>query len=262
MKMKCPVVFFRNDENTQDEFLKAKEYFNVFEHRSKIKDSIVIGRYSVLPYYKELELDLRDCNSTLINTYSQHLYIADFQYYHTIEKHTAKSYFMKDWGDIPEHGKFVVKGYTNSRKFEWASKMFADNKRDAINLANNLMNDFLLGSQGIVIREYLPLEILEYGVTGMPFANEHRFFCYKNKILASGYYWSISEKHGKLDENAIPFVKMIMSLVSPYVNFYVIDIARMCSGEWVVIELNDGQMSGLSEVDPAELYKNLSIALA
>jgi hypothetical protein len=35
------------------------------------------------------------------------------------------------------------------------------------------------------------------------------------------------------------------------------DIAKTQSGEWIVIELNDGQMSGLSENDPNVLYKNL-----
>lgn len=36
-----------------------------------------------------------------------------------------------------------------------------------------------------------------------------------------------------------------------------IDVAQTESGDWIVIELNDGQMSGLSENNPEILYKNL-----
>lgn len=35
------------------------------------------------------------------------------------------------------------------------------------------------------------------------------------------------------------------------------DIAQKEDGGWVVVELNDGSMSGLSCIDPDELYNNL-----
>ena len=44
-------------------------------------------------------------------------------------------------------------------------------------------------------------------------------------------------------------------------NFFVMDIARTAEGKWIIIELNDGQQSGLSNVDPEELYSNLAKAL-
>ena len=40
-------------------------------------------------------------------------------------------------------------------------------------------------------------------------------------------------------------------------NFYVIDVAQKQDGNWTVIELNDGSMSGLSCNDPELLYGNL-----
>ena len=40
-----------------------------------------------------------------------------------------------------------------------------------------------------------------------------------------------------------------------------IDVAQTESGEWIVVELNDGQMSGLSENNPEVLYKNLTTVL-
>lgn len=48
-----------------------------------------------------------------------------------------------------------------------------------------------------------------------------------------------------------------MRIVSQNTNFYVVDIAETKFGEWIVIELNDGQMSGLSDIDAAWFYNAL-----
>ena len=45
--------------------------------------------------------------------------------------------------------------------------------------------------------------------------------------------------------------------MSEYANFFVLDLAEKKSGGWVLVEINDGEMSGLSENDPDMLYSNL-----
>ena len=42
---------------------------------------------------------------------------------------------------------------------------------------------------------------------------------------------------------------------------FVVDVAKTASGEWIVVELNDGQQSGLSCCNPIELYSNISRVL-
>jgi hypothetical protein len=37
----------------------------------------------------------------------------------------------------------------------------------------------------------------------------------------------------------------------------VLDIGELETNEWILIEMNDGQMSGLSNNNPEILYKNL-----
>jgi hypothetical protein len=49
----------------------------------------------------------------------------------------------------------------------------------------------------------------------------------------------------------------LMDRISPYINFYVMDIARRKNKSWRLVELNDGMMSGLSCVDTDELYTKL-----
>lgn len=62
-----PVILFRKNEAVEEEFEVAKRFFPVVEHRSDIPtNSLVICRYSALPFNKELEYDVENLGSKLI----------------------------------------------------------------------------------------------------------------------------------------------------------------------------------------------------
>jgi hypothetical protein len=236
----------------------AEQYCDVMRYRSECSDDLVVGRYSVLPYYKELEYDIP---GRLVNSYQQHKWIADFEYYSILKDFTFPSWTDEDFYRSDD-GPFVLKGKTNSRKHQWNTHMFAENKDSALKLSSELYNDPLIGSQGVIYRRYIPLETFEEGLNGLNFTNEWRFFFYKRKILAKGYYWSQAEKaeqyNAKVPDEAIRFASMLAEVIACFVPFYVIDIAKTQSGEWIMVELNDGQMSGLGMCNPHDLYKNIS----
>ncbi len=177
-----------------------------------------------------------------------------------------KEFTFETWfraQDIPDDGtKFVVKGKTNSRKHEWDKLMFAENKQQAINIMIELSKDSLIAPQGVVFRRYEPLVTYEIGLNGLPFTNEWRFFFYKDTILTYSYYWSMASKiDHKISDEALKFVKEVAAVVKNYTNFFVLDIAEKATGGWILVEINDSQMGGLSENDPHVLYKNLRDAI-
>ena len=45
------------------------------------------------------------------------------------------------------------------------------------------------------------------------------------------------------------------------VALFVLDLARDTFGRWWLVEINDGQMSGLSTIDSTRFYKNLRFQL-
>jgi len=49
--------------------------------------------------------------------------------------------------------------------------------------------------------------------------------------------------------------------IADYANFFVLDMAETADGRWIVVEVNDGQMSGLSMCNPEELYANMADAI-
>ena len=116
--MKNKGILFRavDWDNCSEEFEVVCAYFPTYLYRSQVPDGYsVIGRYSVFPFYKELEEELAFKNCTLVNSIEQHEYIADIcNYYYDIRDFTPKTYTQ--WGDIGD-GRWVVKGKTNSRKF-------------------------------------------------------------------------------------------------------------------------------------------------
>ena len=260
-----PVILFRPDFNddtaTSGEINIAREYLPVVTSRVELKDKLVIGRYSVLPFYRELDDDLNIQNSRLINSYFEHDYIASFSWYEDVVDMTPRTWFRLQ--DVPKDGgPYIVKGRTNSRKFEWDKLMFAPTFKRACEIEGELMQDGLIGPQGGVIREYVPLKTLEVGLHGLPFANEWRFFFYGTQRLCNGFYWTAAEARGVMDNAGLDFANRVAARISKRASFFVIDIAEKSAGGWTLIEVNDAQMSGLSECDPRDLYMNLARVIA
>lgn len=259
---KQPVILFRKEFDTENELAIARQFFPVVEYRSEVpKDSLVIGRYSTLPYYAELEQDLRNVNSQLINSHRQHRWIADFDWYESLRAYTPETWFRAH--ELPDDDtQFIVKGKTNSRKFDWESLMFAKNKAEAIRIMIELTKDPLIGPQGIVFRRYIPLVTYEVGIKGLPFTNEWRFFFYKGEVISHAYYWSTAvDVERSLSTEGLAFAKQVAAIARRNCNFFVIDIAEKQSGGWTLIEINDAQSSGLSENNAEGLYRNLRTAI-
>lgn len=255
-----PIILFRHSIREEEEFSAAKQYFQVVESRSLCKNNLVIPRYSALPYYKELETDLKENNCQLINSYKQHQWIADFEYYEDLKEFTPQSWNQDNFSNSTYPGPFVVKGKTNSKKHKWNTHMFAVDRNAANKIASELRNDMLIGEQDVIYRQYVPLKTFEVGINGVRFANEWRFFYYKTNKISHGFYWSIMDDLSLpyINDEALELADKIAKIASEKVNFFVMDIAEKEEGGWVLIEMNCGTMSGLSLNDPHVFYSNLA----
>lgn len=116
-----PVILYRRLDNADENEVNAinANSFKLTESRLDIKyGELVIGRYSVLPYYQEQERDIDKIGAKLINSYKQHLYIANLRnWYEDLKEFTPKTWFSLEGCNYS--GPFVLKGHTNSRKFQW-----------------------------------------------------------------------------------------------------------------------------------------------
>lgn len=261
-----PVIYFRaRGLELENELETARKYFPVVRYRSDVPpNSLVIGRYSVLPEIDELAYDLAKNGSILINPPRQHRWISGFiDYYEIFQDITPRSWREHEMPYCTHPGPFVLKGATNSRKHLWKTHMYAETKKDAFDVASRLAQDELIGPQGIIYREYVPLVTYEYGLYNLPYTNEWRFFAYKGQILSYGYYWVSASRPdlGVMDGDGLDLANWIATVACEHVDFVCFDIAQKQDGGWILIELNDPQMSGLSNNDPDKFYSALATAI-
>ena len=253
----------------KDELDAAKEHFTCVNLLSQIpKNSLVIPRYSLYPFFKDQLSEIASLDCKPINDKYQIEYVTDLQnYVLDLQEFTSKTWDARfGFQNLPEETAFVIKGETNSKKSNWNKFMFCANKREVIEKHSLLLEDNLISQQNIYIREYIPLKTFMIGINGIPITNEFRFFVAYGKVISGAYYWQnyVDDLSFMPDVNDVPsdMLQRVIEKISHKANFVVIDVAQKNNGEWIIIELNLGEQSGLSCNNPSVLYKNLKIQLA
>lgn len=263
--MQRNVILYRGSDFEKEELSEAHQFFECLTRRPDIQaGDLVIGRYSLWPYYVDQAKDIEYVGAKLINNYQQHRYIADLQNY-VMDLNELTPRTWRNLEDLPSKGPFIVKGETNSRKSNWKQDMYAPDKKTASKIFFRLMNDSLIGQQNIYIRQYVPMITYMEGVNGMPITKEFRFFVAYRQILSGGYYWQnyVDDLPEVPSPNEVPqeFLREVIDRVGDQSNFYTIDVGIAVNGRPFVVELNEGQQAGLSCNDAFTMYKNLDKAI-
>lgn len=276
-------------DNTQPDSDYADEYFYVKKqgiptYLFSMESFIESNKLKIIPTNKPITLIYRgwmvtyeqydalyrimlDKGFILINTPDQYRQCHHFpSWYCLLEKNTANSMWTEGIPSEPEvikllksfdHKPLVVKDYIKSRKHEWEEACFIPNAAD-INHAMQVVNTFITRQEdnligGIVLREYLSLKMLgNHEKSHMPIAKEVRIFCIQHKPFAYIQYWSGDECLTISEYQDL--ISICHNLNS---NFYTIDLAQQENGEWIIIEVGDGQVSGLQEYSVTLFYNEL-----
>lgn len=157
---------------------------------------------------------------------------------------------IKTFGEAP----IMIKDYVKSRKHDWEEACFIPDASDSIKV-KQVVNKFLelQGdelNEGIVFRQFLKLEFLiHHSKSNMPLTKEFRIFFLDGEPLQEFYYWDEGD-YGELKPDLTPFLEVAKKINS---QFFTMDVAKVENSGWVIIELGDGQVSGLP--DNADLHK-------
>jgi len=259
------VFLYRSFEsdNLQSELHAAqKAGFTLIDNRDDLhSEDIVLPRF--YPFWNYLKDEFDQINVSIAAPYGQHDWLADIRQWYPV----VKSFTPRTWlsiADVIEDdatGPFFVKGIDKSLKHDFNKFCYAEN---LVELPKTLaaLQDALPVEQPLVIREFKKLS--SYGnnpVGGAPLAHEFRVFVYDGYIVSQGFYWqSLIAKEGITNFSVTPpqdFLQDVIDLVGDKAKFYSLDVALTDEGEWIVIELNDGFLSGLCDVDQDSHYMNL-----
>lgn len=219
--------------------------------------------------YQQLYEGLQTKNIVLINTPEQYQFCHYLpNSYEIIKAVTPKTTFQVlhkpfEYKDVEAalavfgEQAIIVKDYVKSQKHYWKEACYIPNASDQAT-ATRVIKRFieLQGedfNEGLVFRAFVPLQQLTtHSKSGMPLTKEFRLFVYEGAILSAFEYWEEGD-YEDLTANWKAFEALIPLIKS---NFFTMDIAQTTSGEWMIIELGDGQVAGLMDkVDKKQFYK-------
>jgi ATP-grasp domain, R2K clade family 3 len=191
--------------------------------------------------------------------------------YATIRDHAPKTIWTSDGSrfDLPalmarlaEFGDsaLVVKDYVKSQKHYWHQACFIASARDAEAVERvtrkfiELQGESLTG--GLVFREFVALESLEtHAQSGMPLTKEFRLFFVDGLPLRAIEYWAEGD-YAAARPPADLFLAVAAQVKS---RFFTMDVALRTNGQWIIIELGDGQVAGIPErMHACEFYALLA----
>lgn len=240
--------------------------------KSEPQEQGVYRGWMLTPYfYEKLYNGLLTKGIELINSPSEYEHCHYLpQSYDKIEDITPKSNWIKlkesvdfkaihaltdQFGDNP----IIVKDYVKSEKHNWEEACFIPNASDkskveaVVKRFIELRGDSL--NEGLVFRRFEALEFLtKHSQSGMPLTKEFRLFFANKKIVSVFNYWDEGE-YGNLKPDLKSFTQIAQRIES---NFFTMDIAQKVNGEWIIMELGDGQVAGLpNNADISAFYNQL-----
>lgn len=256
----------------------------------------ILSKYSTNSNYVEYCEDLKNFGLTPINSPTQfHWSSKVSHWYYDIENHTPKSWFNPFTNPhaiqiLKNHnGPFFVRFDTKSKRELWKTHAYAEDFSALKDVCLKLGEDYKFENETLVIREFLRLK--KFAVidkhchichgdpekwkicsacgyhtqfSGQPVVKEFRIHRLLKEELCRHFYWEpfqeeIENQYGKIDCNEIPsdWLKRITDIADSFSNFYAIDVAQLEDGSWIVIEINEGQHSGVHTDCLDEYYRRL-----
>lgn len=153
----------------------------------------------------------------------------------------------------------IVKDFVKSEKHHWEEACFipdasnSDKVMAVVDKFIELRGDSL--NKGLVFRQFEELEFLaEHPKSGMPLTKEFRIFFANKSIIQVFNYWD-EGAYGETKPELNKFAEIGKSIES---NFFTMDVAKKKNGDWIIMELGDGQVAGLPDnADKDEFYNSL-----
>jgi len=221
--------------------------------------------------YQQLYNALLQKNIELTNSPNQYTFCHYLpESYELIKDYTPKTTFKRLRGEfnisefesqISTFGNkpIVIKDYVKSQKHYWLEACYIPDPSNTEQV-NSVVKKFIElqdvdFNEGLVFREFVDLEELtNHSESGMPLTKEFRVFVRNNKIMTTYKYWDEGD-YKDVEPVLERFEEILQEIDS---KFFTMDIAKKKDGEWIIVELGDGQVAGLPDnANKDEFYKHL-----
>lgn len=165
---------------------------------------------------------------------------------------------LKAFGSQP----LIIKDFVKSRKHEWFEACYipdASNREEVTRVVKRfveLQGDDL--NEGLVFRQFVQFEPLTiHSKSGMPLTREFRLFFLDQQPILTSNYWEEGDYNGI--KPPLDFFSTIAKRIKS--RFFTMDVAKIVGGDWVIVELGDGQVAGLPDHADVEAFYRAFSAL-
>lgn len=227
---------------------------------------IWIGYMPTLPHYTAIYDGAAQVGIQLVNSPAQHQMAMEFdKFYPVIKELTPASAVAESVeGCVAAAGQLgfplFVRGAVKSNKEQGWSACVATNESELLAIAEQLFARVRRSRGKIILRQLVKIRPVGSDYNDFPIGREYRIFLYRDQVLAYGFYWDDYTDVVALNGEDEQIVLQLAVTASQKlgVPFLTVDVAQLDSGEWIVIEVGDGQFSGLSQVPILELWSKLA----
>jgi hypothetical protein len=200
-----------------------------------------------------------------VNSPEQHLVAMEFdRAYPALQSLTPRSLVIRSLDECAGAGKQLgypvfVKGAVKSYKEVGWAACVAEDEAGLRALAEKLLAREPRSRGRVIVRELVRFRSIDSDFSGFPIGREYRVFVYGEAVIACGFYWDDYT-------GAVPLApveeKTVRELAKEAarrlaVPFLAVDVGQLESGDWIVVEVGDGQFSGLSHVPVLEFWGKL-----
>lgn len=228
--------------------------------------AVWIGYIPTIEYYQAIYDAGLKKNVRLVNTLEQHRTAMEFdRFYPLIADLTPKSVFIDGMSQLERIADELifpvfVKGAVKSNKDQGWDAVIANDLTELRTLVQSTMQNAYRTRGKVIIRELVKLRTVATDVNGFPIGREYRAFVYEQDILDYGFYWDEYDDTYPLSSDDRESIRALAVDTARRVDvpFVSVDLAQVESGQWIVIEIGDGQFSGLSQISPLRLWQKLS----
>ena len=244
-----------------------RRYFDCTSIQQQTNKHILL-RIGAISDFIEVESNLKEMGMKLLFTEYQHNLSSRLEcWYPLLCEYTP---FSKVYTDFPEIDELLedfkfpifVKG-NRQTSYHKKNLCIIKDKNMYENLKKEWKKNKILHWQQIAIRKFIDLEKVDD--TSFPdmiqFSYEFRVFIWKGKIVGIGKYWCMGKDYYLKDNDKEEVTKLALKAYKRInVPFLAVDVAKTKSGQWIIVEINDGQECGYAGVEPYLLWKNVSDA--
>jgi hypothetical protein len=157
----------------------------------------------------------------------------------------------------------ILKDFVKSEKHYWFEACYISSASDisavetVVKRFLELRGDSLEG--GLVFREFVDfMPLIEHPRSQIPLVKEYRIFFLNAQPIATVRYWDV-EGYDESDEPGSELFADVAQQIGS--RFFTMDVAQRSDGEWMIVELGDGQVATLpTDIDLDDFYQMLARA--